>query len=141
MPYTLLISNDSGAPWSGLDVVDLYPAGLSYVDESAVFTRSGTDGLFDTPDDTETRVTPTGVRPMVFTGIDVAVGTLGKSLGSFGAFVTGSRALRDLLVNVARSFIFSCALAPPQVAAARAALHLVRAEPWRRREASARSST
>jgi 7-keto-8-aminopelargonate synthetase-like enzyme len=35
-------------------------------------------------------------------------------------------------VNTARSFIFSCALAPPQVAAARAALRVARREPWRR---------
>ncbi|CAG0951454.1 partial glycine C-acetyltransferase, partial [Myxococcaceae bacterium] len=54
-------------------------------------------------------------------GIDAIVGTLGKSLGSFGAFVAGSRSLRELLVNTARSFIFSCALSPPQVEAARAA--------------------
>ena len=65
-------------------------------------------------------------------GVDAIVGTLGKAPGSFGAFVAGSRALRDLLVNVSRSFIFSCALAPPQVEAARAALRLVRREPWRR---------
>jgi 8-amino-7-oxononanoate synthase len=65
-------------------------------------------------------------------GIDVFVGTLGKALGSFGAFVAGSHALRELLVNAARSFIFTCALPPPQVAAARAALRLVQAEPWRR---------
>lgn len=65
-------------------------------------------------------------------GIDVLVGTLGKSLGSFGAFVAGSHALRELLVNVARSFIFSCALAPPQVEASRAALRVVQSEPWRR---------
>jgi glycine C-acetyltransferase/8-amino-7-oxononanoate synthase len=65
-------------------------------------------------------------------GVDALVGTLGKALGSFGAFVAGSAKLRDLLVNVARSFIFSCALAPPQVEAARAALRLVRREPWRR---------
>jgi 7-keto-8-aminopelargonate synthetase-like enzyme len=64
--------------------------------------------------------------------IDVIAGTLGKSLGSFGAFVAGSSGLRDLLVNVARSFIFSCALAPPQVAAARAALDIIRREPRRR---------
>jgi 8-amino-7-oxononanoate synthase len=67
-------------------------------------------------------------------GIDVLVGTLGKTLGSFGAFVAGSRALRDLLVNAARSFIFSCALAPPQVAAAHAALGLARSEAWRREQ-------
>lgn len=64
--------------------------------------------------------------------VDVVVGTLGKALGSFGAFVAGSAALRELLVNAARSFIFTCALAPPQVAAARAALALVAREPWRR---------
>jgi glycine C-acetyltransferase len=63
---------------------------------------------------------------------DIWMGTLGKALGSFGAFVAGSFRLRDLLVNVARSFIFSCALPPPQVEAARAALRLLRAEPWRR---------
>jgi glycine C-acetyltransferase len=65
-------------------------------------------------------------------GIDVHLGTLGKALGSFGAFVAGRFALRDLLVNVARSFIFSCGLAPPQVEAARAALRLAKSEPWRR---------
>jgi 7-keto-8-aminopelargonate synthetase-like enzyme len=64
--------------------------------------------------------------------IDVLTGTLGKALGSFGAFVAGGAGLRELLVNTARSFIFSCALAPPQAEAARAALRLVGAEPWRR---------
>ena len=64
--------------------------------------------------------------------IDVQLGTLGKALGSFGAFVAGPRVLRELLVNTARSFIFSCALSPPQVAAARAALRLIGLEPWRR---------
>jgi glycine C-acetyltransferase len=64
--------------------------------------------------------------------VDIWLGTLGKALGSFGAFVAGSLKLRDLLVNLARPFIFSCALSPPQIEAARAALRLVRAEPWRR---------
>ena len=68
--------------------------------------------------------------------VDVVLGTLGKSLGSFGAFIAGSSALRDLLINTARSFIFSCALAPPQVAAARAALAVMRREPWRREHLS-----
>ena len=66
--------------------------------------------------------------------IDILLGTLGKSLGSFGAFIAGSRALRALLINTARSFIFSCALAPPQVAAARAALEVIQREPWRREQ-------
>ncbi len=64
--------------------------------------------------------------------VEIVMGTLGKSLGSFGAFVAGSTALRELLVNVARSFIFSCALAPPAVESARAALRVLQAEPWRR---------
>ena len=64
--------------------------------------------------------------------IDVWTGTLGKALGSFGAFAAGSHALRELLVNVSRSFIFTCALPPPQVEAARAAIRLIAAEPWRR---------
>jgi 8-amino-7-oxononanoate synthase len=67
-------------------------------------------------------------------GIDVLVGTLGKALGSFGAFVAGSRLLRELLVNEARSFIFSCALAPGPVASARASLALIVREPWRREQ-------
>jgi 7-keto-8-aminopelargonate synthetase-like enzyme len=65
-------------------------------------------------------------------GVDVHIGTLGKALGSFGAFVAGSSRLRDLLVNAARTFLFTCALSPPQVAAARAALRIVQAEPLRR---------
>lgn len=65
-------------------------------------------------------------------GIDVYVGTLGKAVGSFGAFVAGSARLRELLVNGARTFIFTCGLAAPQLAAARAGLELIRDEPERR---------
>lgn len=72
--------------------------------------------------------------------VDVVVGTLGKALGSFGAFVAGPAALRELLVNAARSFIFTCALAPPQVEAARAALALVAREPWRRERLAANAA-
>jgi glycine C-acetyltransferase len=76
----------------------------------------------------------------VGSGIDVLLGTLGKGLGSFGAYVVGSGVLRELLVNTARSFIYSCALAPPQVAAAAAALTLVRREPWRREKLQANAA-
>jgi glycine C-acetyltransferase len=71
---------------------------------------------------------------------DVLLGTLGKALGSFGAFVAGSAVLRDLLVNTARSFIFSCALAPPQIESARAALRVLRREPWRRERLAANAA-
>ncbi|MCP5041422.1 MAG: 8-amino-7-oxononanoate synthase, partial [bacterium] len=64
--------------------------------------------------------------------VDIQLGNLAKGLGSFGAFVAGSRELRELLINVARSFIFTCALPPPQVGAGRVALRILREEPWRR---------
>ena len=56
---------------------------------------------------------------------DVLIGTLGKALATAGGFAAGSQMLRDLLVNRARSFIFTTALPPPVAAAARAALELV----------------
>jgi 8-amino-7-oxononanoate synthase len=63
--------------------------------------------------------------------VDVVVGTLGKALGSYGAYVCGSRVLIDYLINVARPFIFSTAPAPPVVAAAAAALELLEENPRR----------
>jgi 8-amino-7-oxononanoate synthase len=63
--------------------------------------------------------------------VDVVVGTLGKALGGYGAYVCGSRELVDYLVNSARPFIFSTAPPPPAVAAARAALDLLTEEPER----------
>jgi 8-amino-7-oxononanoate synthase len=64
--------------------------------------------------------------------IAVHMGTLGKALGSAGAYIAGSRALVDLLVNRARTFVFTTGLAPAAVAAAGAALDIVAAEPERR---------
>jgi 7-keto-8-aminopelargonate synthetase-like enzyme len=69
--------------------------------------------------------------------VDILMGTLGKSIGSFGAFVAGSAKMRDLMINTARSFIFSCALAPAQVEASRASLRLIDSEPWRRERLNA----
>jgi len=63
--------------------------------------------------------------------VDVHVGTLGKALGSFGAYVAGSAALCELLINRARSFIFTTGLPPTAAAAASAALRIVRREPER----------
>ena len=64
--------------------------------------------------------------------VTVQMGTLGKALGTFGAYVAGSRALIDLLINTARTAIFTTALPPPVVAAADAALTIVAREPERR---------
>ncbi len=57
--------------------------------------------------------------------VDVVVGTLGKALGSYGAYVCAGAETIDFLVNSARPFIFSTAPPPPSVAAAAAALELV----------------
>jgi 7-keto-8-aminopelargonate synthetase-like enzyme len=57
--------------------------------------------------------------------IEIQMGTLGKSLGSSGGYIAGSRNLIDLLVNKARSFIFSTAPVPAAAAAAEAAIDLV----------------
>ncbi len=62
----------------------------------------------------------------------VQMGTLGKALGGFGAYVAGSRALRELLINRCRSFIFTTALPPAIMATAIAAIDLVEREPERR---------
>ena len=56
--------------------------------------------------------------------IEVQMGTLGKALGSSGGYIAGSRALIDLLVNRARSLIFSTAPPAATAAAASAALDL-----------------
>lgn len=54
--------------------------------------------------------------------VDVQMGTLSKALGASGGYVCGSRALIDLLINKARSFIFSTAPSPAIAAAAEASL-------------------
>jgi 8-amino-7-oxononanoate synthase len=61
--------------------------------------------------------------------VDVVVGTLGKALGSYGAFVCARREVAELLVNTARPFIFSTAPPPPSVGSALAALELLRSRP------------
>jgi glycine C-acetyltransferase/8-amino-7-oxononanoate synthase len=63
--------------------------------------------------------------------IDVVMGTMGKALGAYGAYVCASAETVDYLVNRARSFVFSTAPPPPVVGAARAALGLLEAEPER----------
>jgi glycine C-acetyltransferase/8-amino-7-oxononanoate synthase len=63
--------------------------------------------------------------------IDVVIGTLGKALGSYGAFAATSHELSQYLVNTARPFIFSTAPPPPAVAGALAALELLVEQPHR----------
>ena len=64
----------------------------------------------------------------------IQMGTLGKALGGFGAYIAGTRSLRELLINRCRSFIFTTSLPPAVMAISIAALDLVKKEPQRRRE-------
>lgn len=95
-------------------VCDRHGAAL-YVDEAHAIGVLGPDG--------RGRCAELGITP------DVFVGTLGKALGSQGAFVGGAPELRTWLWNRARSFVFSTGLAPVAAAAASCALEIVRAEP------------
>jgi 8-amino-7-oxononanoate synthase len=64
--------------------------------------------------------------------VPILMGTLGKAFGTFGAFVAGSEALIETLIQQARSYIFTTALPPAVAQATRASLLLVREEEWRR---------
>jgi 8-amino-7-oxononanoate synthase len=64
--------------------------------------------------------------------VPVLVGTLGKAFGCFGAFVAGSAALIEFLIQKARTYIYTTALPQPVAAATRAALALMRQESGRR---------
>jgi len=69
--------------------------------------------------------------------VPVLVGTLGKAFGSFGAFVAGSAAVIELLIQRARTYRYTTALPEPVAAATRAALALIRQESGRRERLAA----
>jgi 8-amino-7-oxononanoate synthase len=64
--------------------------------------------------------------------VDVVMGTLGKALGTAGAFIAGSKTLVQFLINRARSFVFTTASPPAIAAATIEAIHIAREERWRR---------
>ena len=73
--------------------------------------------------------------------VDVLVGTLGKALGAYGAYVCASEEMVRYLINTARALIFSTAPAPPAVAGALAALELIEREPDRVQNLRSRAHT
>lgn len=81
-----------------------YPEMMLYLDEAHALGVEGPHGL---------GLAMASSRPEAF---DIIIGTLGKAVGSMGAFAVLNRPLRDVAVNRARSFIFSTALPPINIA-------------------------
>jgi 8-amino-7-oxononanoate synthase len=85
---------------------------------------------------------PTGGGTLELLGLGPAevpllVGTLGKAFGCFGAFVAGERDTIELLLQRARTYIYTTAMPPAMAVATRAAVEMARAEPWRRERVQA----
>lgn len=66
------------------------------------------------------------------TDVPVLMATLGKGLGTFGAFVAGSDDLIEILIQKARAYIYTTAMPPSLAEATRASLKIVQNERWRR---------
>ena len=64
--------------------------------------------------------------------LPVLVGTLGKAFGTAGAFVAGSEALIETLIQFARTYIYTTSMPPAVAAATQTSLKLLREESWRR---------
>lgn len=64
--------------------------------------------------------------------VPILMATLGKALGTFGAFVAGEQDLIETLIQRARTYIYTTAPPPALAEASRAALQLVTSEAWRR---------
>jgi len=64
--------------------------------------------------------------------LPILMGTLGKGIGTFGAFVAGSEALIETLIQFSRTYIYTTALPPAVAAATLKSLELLRSEAWRR---------
>lgn len=93
------------APLSEIaDLKKEFPKTILYVDEAHAIGVRGDRGLGICEE--------TGLLP----DVDILVGTFGKACASMGAFVVTSDLLRSFLINTARSFIFSTALPPVNVA-------------------------
>jgi 8-amino-7-oxononanoate synthase len=66
--------------------------------------------------------------------LPILIGTLGKAFGTFGAFVAGSEALIETLIQFARPYIYTTALPPAIAAATLQSLNIIELEKWRREQ-------
>ena len=63
--------------------------------------------------------------------VDIQVGTMSKAMGVLGGYVASTQALRELLIQRARPFLFSTSHPPADAAACREAIRVMLDEPWR----------
>jgi len=104
--------------------------------EEIVYLAEKHDGFVIVDDAHATGVIGSGGRGSVaYYGlggrVQLELGTLSKALAAEGGFAAGGQLVIDYLINKARSFIFSTALSPATIAAARAALQILLTEPYR----------
>lgn len=66
--------------------------------------------------------------------VDIQMGTLGKALGSFGAYIAGNKELTDYLINRSRPFIYTTSLPPAILAASMAAIDMIQSKPVLRKK-------
>jgi 8-amino-7-oxononanoate synthase len=118
---SLFSMDGDAAPLAALADAAAATDGILVVDEAHAFGVLGPGGR--------------GLSAAAGVAPDVLIGTLGKAVGAAGGFVAGPTALRDVLVNRARTFVFTTALPPPVAAAATAALALIAGPDGERRRA------
>jgi 8-amino-7-oxononanoate synthase len=66
--------------------------------------------------------------------VDLIMGTFSKALGSFGAYLATSKIIKEFLINICKSFIYSTALPPGVIAVNLKSIELIKEEPQRRRQ-------
>jgi 8-amino-7-oxononanoate synthase len=69
--------------------------------------------------------------------VPILMGTLGKAFGTFGAFIAGSDALIEYLIQKARTYVFTTAMPGAVAEATRVSLRLLQQEAWRRQHLQA----
>jgi 8-amino-7-oxononanoate synthase len=108
---SLFSMDGDAAPLTALAAAALAHDAIFVVDEAHALGTLGPSGR--------------GLCALAGVAPDVLIGTLGKAFGASGGFASGPVALRELLVNKARTFVFTTAPPPALAAAAQAALAII----------------